>query len=193
MSNRALGTIGMVCAPAILIQGILGQSDVAIGITGMIFMAGWICVNTAMRRLQAAGAGTWGRVVLLVQLVGLVLAFSQGIYEVTGLAGQGNILFDIADAAWPLSMLWMLVVGVSVIRARGLSELRWQRYIPLLCPFWLPIALILGTLFGDPAQGVGLGGLIGLVYATVLWGLLGYVIREASPEAPPTLRRPAVL
>lgn len=163
----------MICAPALLIEGLLtrGQEDALItGIASMIFMAGWICSNTGMRRMEAAGTGTWGQAVLLIQLAGLVLAFMFGFFEATGLLGRDSIIFNITDAAWPLSMLWMIVVGITVIRAKRLSG--WQSFIPLLCPFWLLMAIVGSTAFGNMA-----GGFAGFGYAAVLWALLGYIIR----------------
>ncbi len=79
---------------------------------------GWICSNTGMWRMRAAGTGKWGRAVLQIQLVGLVLAFMFGLFEAMGLLGRDSIIFNITDAAWPLSMLWMLVVGATVIVAK---------------------------------------------------------------------------
>ena len=84
---------------------------------------------------------------LLIQLVGLVLAFLFGFFEATGLLGSESLVFNVTDAAWPLSMLWMIVVGVTVIAAKRLSG--WQRFVPLLCPLWLPIAITLSIAFGD--------------------------------------------
>ncbi len=101
----------MICAPALLIEGLLlrGQENALItGIASMVFMAGWICSNTGMRRMRAAGTGKWGRAVLLIQLVGLVLAFMFGFFEAAGLLGRDSIIYNVTDAAWPLSMLWML-------------------------------------------------------------------------------------
>lgn len=143
-------------------------------------MAGWICANTGMRRMQAAGAGKWGRAVLLIQLVGLVLAFAFGFFEATGLLSRESIIFNVTDVAWPLSMLWMLVVGGVVIRANRLPG--WQRSVPLLCPFWLLVAILGSMAFGDAA-----GGFLGFGYATVLWILLGYIVfdgRERVGAAP---------
>jgi hypothetical protein len=42
---------------------------------------GWVCSNTGMRRMRAAGTSNWGRAVLLIQLVGLMLAFMFGFFE----------------------------------------------------------------------------------------------------------------
>jgi hypothetical protein len=123
MNNRTLGTIAMICAPALLIEGLLlrGEEDALItGIASIVFMAGWICSNIGMWRMRATGTGRWSRAVLLVQLVGLVLAFMFGFFEATRLFGEDNIIFIVTDIAWPLSMVWMLVVGVTVLVAKQL-------------------------------------------------------------------------
>lgn len=180
MDNRVLGAIAMICAPAML--GFLlggGENALVTGIASMVFMAGWICSNIGMQRMRATGTGTWGRTVLLIQLVGLVLAFIFGFIEATALLDENNIVFVVTDLAWPLSMLWMLVVGITAIRAKRLSG--WQRFVPVLCPFWLPLVALGGAAFGEA------GGVIGLGYSAVLWFLLGYVVlrsdrrRQAAP------------
>jgi hypothetical protein len=182
MNNWLLGTIAIICAPALLIEELLlrGQENAPItGIASMLFMAGWICSNIGMWRMRATGTGKWGRAVLLVQLVGLVLAFMFGLFEATGLLDRESIVFNVTDAAWPLSMLWMIVVGVTVIVANRLSG--WQRFVPLLCPLWLPIAITLSIALGDTV-----GGIVGFGYAAVLWALLGYVVvRSDSPQHQP--------
>ncbi len=182
MNNWLLGTIAIICAPALLIEELLlrGQENAPItGIASMLFMAGWICSNIGMWRMRATGTGKWGRAVLLVQLVGLVLAFMFGLFEATGLLDRESIVFNVTDAAWPLSMLWMIVVGVTVIVANRLSG--WQHFVPLLCPLWLPIAITLSIALGDTV-----GGIVGFGYAAVLWALLGYVVvRSDSPQHQP--------
>ncbi len=186
MNDRTLGTIAMICAPALLVEGLLlrGQENAAItGIASMVFMAGWICTNTGMRRMRAAGTGKWGRTVLLVQLVGLVLAFMFGFFEATGLLGRDSIVFNVTDAAWPLSMLWMLVVGITVIAAKRLRS--WRRIVPVLCPFWLLAAIVGEIAFGES------GGLIGFGLTAILWALLGYIVRD-SRERVGTTPEPAV-
>lgn len=183
MNYRVLGTIAMICAPALLVEGILlrGQENALItGIASMIFVAGWICANAIMRRRRAAGTGRWGKAVLLIQLAGLAMAFAFGFFEATGLLGRDSIIFNVTDAAWPLSMLWMLVVGGTVIAAKRLTG--WSRFVPFLCPFWLFLAIGAAAAFGDAA------GYIGLVWSAIFWTLLGFVLRnneprlEASPE-----------
>lgn len=172
MSNKVLGTIAMICAPAMLVEALVlrGQgSDLIVGLASMVFMAGWICSNTVMRRVRPAGSGRWGRIALGVQLLGLSLAFMFGLFEATGLLGRESLVFNVTDAAWPLSMLWMLVVGVSVIAAKRLAG--WRRFVPLLCGFWFPIGMVAMIAFGDES------GVIGFGLAAVFWTLLGYVVR----------------
>ncbi len=190
MNNRLLGTIAMICAPALLIEGLLlrGQENALItGIASMVFMGGWICSNIGMWQMRATGTGKWAHAVLLIQLVGLVLAFIFGFFEATRLLGRESIIFNITDVAWPLSMLWMIVVGITVIRAKRLSG--WRRFVPLMCPFWLLIAIVGSMAFGDTV-----GGVLGFGYAALLWALLGYVVvrngsRQPAPTASP---RPTV-
>ena len=180
MNNRVLGTIAMICAPALLIEALIlrGQeNNVVTGIASMVFMAGWICSNVGMWRMRATGDGTWGGTVLIIQLVGLVLAFLFGFFEATGLLGRESLVFIVMDVAWPLSMLWMIVVGLTVIVAKRLSG--WQRFVPVLCPLWLLITIILSIVFGETV-----GGIVGFGYAAVLWALLGYVVvRSDSLQA----------
>jgi hypothetical protein len=180
MNNRVLGTLAIICAPALLIERLLlrGQENAALtGIASMVFMAGWICSNTGMRRMKATGTGRWGRAVLFLQLVGLVLAFAFGFFEATGLLGRESIVFNLTDAAWPLSMLWMVAVGITVTRAKRLSG--WQRFVALLCPFWLLISIVASIAFGDSA-----GGIVGFGYAAVLWALLGYFVLRNDSRQP---------
>ena len=187
MNNQTLGTIAMICAPALLIEELLlrgGENAAITGIASMIFMAGWICTNTGMRRVQAAGTGKWGRAVLLIQLAGLVLAFLFGFFEATGLLGRDSIIFNVSDAAWPLSMLWMFAVGVSVIVANRLSG--WRRIVPILCPLWLLVAVVGSIAFGEAAGYVALG------MTAVLWTLLGYAVRDGSGKARLAAPEPAV-
>jgi hypothetical protein len=172
MNDRTLGNIAMICAPALLVEALLtggGERPLVIGLASMVFMAGWICSNTVMRRTRAAGTGGWGRAVLLVQLVGLVLACLFGFFEATGLLGRDDLAFNVMDAAWPLSMLWMLVVGVTVVFAGRMPG--WRRFAPLLCGLWLPLGIPLQAVLGGQTGSIMFG------VSAVFWVLLGYAVR----------------
>jgi hypothetical protein len=62
--------------------------------------------------------------------------------------------------------LWMVVVGITVGKAKRLSGR--QCFAPLLRPLWLRIAIVASVAFGDMA-----GCIMGFGYAVVLWTLLG--------------------
>ena len=172
MNNQALGTIAMICAPALLIEGLLvrgGDNAVITGIASMVFMVGWICSNIGMQRMRATGIGGWGHAVLIIQLVGLVLAFLFGFFEATGLLGRDDLAFNVMDAAWPLSMAWMLVVGITAAVAGRMPG--WRRFAPLLCGLWLPLGIPLQTVLGEGTGSIMFG------VSAVLWLLLGYTVR----------------
>jgi hypothetical protein len=188
MNDRMLRTIAMICAPALLVEALLRQGEenaFVTGVTSMVFMAGWICSNTVLRRMRAAGTGRWGRGVLLVQLIGLVLAFVWGFLEATGLLRE-SIVYDVTDFAWPLSMMvWTLVVGIAVIAEKRLSG--WRRFVPFAC--WLSVLL------GLAAMAVGIDSpVFGFGLIAVFWLLLGYVAysggeMQAKPISEPHPRK----
>jgi len=181
MNNRTLGTIAMICTPALLVEALVTggeENPLVIGLASLVFMAGWICSNTVMRRTQAAGTGRWGRTVLLIQLVGLVLACLFGFFEATGLLGRDDLAFNVMDAAWPLSMLWMLVVGITVVVAKRMSG--WRRFVPLLCGLWLPLGIPAQIVLGEQTGSIMFG------VSAVLWVLLGYAVRGGSGRTVPT-------
>ena len=186
MNSRTLGTIATICAPALLVEALLTGGEerpLVVGLASMVFMAGWICSNTVMRRTRAAGTGRWGHAVLLVQLVGLVLACLFGFFEATGLLGRDDLAFNVMDAAWPLSMLWMLVVGITVVVAGRMPG--WRRFVPLLCGLWLPLGIPLQMVLGDQVGSFMFG------VSAVFWALLGYAVRGAGERTAPALE-PAV-
>lgn len=193
MSNKFLGAIAMVCAPALLVEAIItgGENNpVVIGTASMVFMLGWICSNTAMRRMHAAGTGIWGRAVLAIQLVGIILAFFFGFFEATGILGRESIIFNAADMAWPLSMVWMfLPVGITVIVAKRLPG--WRRFVPMLCGSWLLLGIVAMFVLGQGAAGI-----FGFGLTAVFWMLLGYVVftseESVVKKVAPATTEPAV-
>jgi hypothetical protein len=179
MNVRTLGTIAMICAPALFVEGLINPIEphpVTTGIASFIFMFGWVCTNLAMQQMQATGTGLWGKVVLRIQFVGLVLAMLFGFFEATQLLSEDNLIFVITDMCWPLSMLFMIVVGVMTIRANRWAG--WQRFVPLICALWLPVAMGIGSgAESNPALGVA-STLIGFGWTAVAWFVLALVVRS---------------
>jgi hypothetical protein len=180
MNTRHLGTVGIVASPMLLIQAARSGFDSAApdrtnAVLGLVFLIGWACSAVGLRRLRATGAGAGGAALLGVQLVGLGLAASQQVQDfVLRSPDTDSALYRIADAAWPLSVMFMLVVGGAALASRRLSG--WRRWAPSLCGLALP--LLIGTMATAGRQvGIAVFGL----YTTAAWALLGAAVRS-TPE-----------
>src|SRR5947209_736420 len=138
---RMLGIMGMICAPMMLAEAVYryvahladNEDPPVIGLLGAIYIGGWMCSATGMRRLRVMGNGIWSMAVFIVQMMGLLLAWFWSVQEIFKWNFvEGSLLFNIGDAAWPLSHLFMLVVGCFLWKAgvwRGLP----RRLAPFLC------------------------------------------------------------
>ena len=63
MNNRTLGTIAMLCAPALLVEALLTvgrESSLIVGTASMIFMAGSLPARTPARELAWPAYWLWG-------------------------------------------------------------------------------------------------------------------------------------
>jgi hypothetical protein len=187
VNNRTLGTIAMICAPAMLGEALIPNGNdipFVVGTASMVFMAGSFCSQIGLWRAAATGHNWWGRTVLAIQLVLVALAFAFGFFEATGLLGDENIVFMVTDMAWPLSMIWMLAVGITAAVVGRL--LGWQRFVPLLCGLAFPLSIILGLIAGLDMQS-NVMGLVFFGMLAVFWGLLGFVVRQSGAVAVPSL------
>lgn len=77
------------------------------------------------------------------------------------------------DAAWPLSHLFMIVVGIAALRAKRLTS--WRRIAPLLCGLALPLFMA-----ATVATGEGGGRYLFPTFTLVAFALLGYAVRSAA-------------
>ena len=85
------------------------------------------------------------------------------------LCTSDDLAFNVMDIAWPLSMAWMLVVGVTVVVAGRMQG--WRRFAPLLCGLWLPLGIPLQAVLGEQTGSIMFG------VSAVFWLLLGYAVR----------------
>lgn len=185
MNNRTLGTIAMICAPAMLIEALIpggNEIPLVVGTASMVFMLGSFCSHIGLWRAAATGTAWWGRGILGFQILLVSLAFLFGLFEATGLVGEENILFTITDIAWPLSMVFMLAVGGATIAAKRLPG--WRRFAPLFCGLSFPATILLTLATGMDMQSQ-VAGVIFFGMLAIFWMLLGFVVRqtEAAPEA----------
>lgn len=179
MSHKLLGTIGLLTSPMLFAQGALGRFDTIKptrlnAMLGLFFVIGWGSSASGLRRLRATGPGAAGLILLVVQLTGLGLAASQQVQDfVHTNAPPDTLFYRICDAAWPLGVLFMLVVGAFTLRARVLTG--WRRWTPLLCGLALPLLFAVGGTIGEHTAILFFG-----LYTFAAWALLGAAVRSGA-------------
>lgn len=177
-AHRILGTLGMIGSPflflSFVVTGSQGGATSRLGAAlGLFFALGWFSSVLGLWTLRAAGNRLPGKILLGLELVGVALACLFQVYEFVA-PDSDSLLFTITDLAWPLSMLTLLLVGIAVLRARVLQG--WMRFVPILCPLWMPITIAASAL-GERA------GDLGGASTAIGWFLLGYVVRRGGAIA----------
>ncbi|GAA4861494.1 hypothetical protein [Actinomycetospora straminea] len=140
----------------------------AIDAGGIAFQAGVFCLLIALWRTRGTGIGRFGRGVLVTEAVLLAVATVQSFAAAAARGGQWGTLATVLDPSWPLSMLGMVVVGITVAVVG-----RWRGALRVWAPVagsWLVVGLVGGMLLPASFQGIVIGGHFLLGY-TVL-GLL---------------------
>lgn len=149
-------------------------SNYVTGIMGLIFLLGWMCSVIGIRLTRATGDTVTGKILFLIQLIGLLLAGTQQVQEIIFERPEANgLVFIIADMAWPLSMLLMLVVGVVILRAgiwRG-----WRKWSALLCGLALPISIAVSV-----ASRREFGGFLFGILTAAGFMMLGNAVRTSA-------------
>jgi hypothetical protein len=143
---------------------------------GLVFQLGLFAMLLAMRGTDATGTGRWGRAVLAIEAVLLALATAWTIPHVASPNMTDRGIMVALDAAWPLSMAWLIPLGVTVARAR-----RWPspaRFAPLVASLWL-VADLAAMAAGDTAFTI-----VHIAWLTGAYGWVGLaLIREVADTA----------
>jgi hypothetical protein len=179
INHRLLGTLGMIGSPMLLAEIILfglifkaeNPNNQIAGLLEIIYLGGWVSSAIGLRQLRVTGDNILGKAVFVIQLTGLSLALifsAQGIINPN--SDPHSLLFRISDAAWPLSHLFMLIVGVLVLKAKVWRG--WRRVTPILCGLALPVYFAVNATVGREAGGIIFG-----VSTTVAFMLLGHAVR----------------
>jgi len=174
MNNRTLGILGLIGAPFLFIDTMnngfsINRTSAYSGFYNLLYITGWMCSIIALYRMGAFGRGRIGKFIFLVQMLFLTLANGWNIYEWIE-PNAGTKLYFFLDVFWPISNFFMLVTGITIARIGALQS--WRRYIPLAVGCWLPLGILLWTLFTRTP-----GVLLTLsVYSMVAWMLMALSI-----------------
>jgi hypothetical protein len=171
---RTLGLAGLLCSPALLVASLLGGFDnptppQSVVLAQFMFLVGWICSTVGLLRLHAAEQG-YARHLLWLQLGGVAIARTQELQDlVLAAPDRSGALYRAADAAWPISVMFMIVVGIAVARAGVLRG--WRRFTPVFCGAPLPLSIITAAVASRAAMGSVFG-----VMTTLAWGAMGWAL-----------------
>lgn len=177
---RLLGTLGMIGAPFLLLEGVTRGFQMIEGTTPLggflelFYLGGWTCSLIGLGMLQATGRGKVGKAILGLLLLGLVMATAislSGIFMPN--LDPENGLYQILDIAWPLSHTLMLVVGSAVLVVKRLSG--WTRFAPLACGLAVPLLIVAKIIGGEQASVLFFG-----FYTWIMFTLLGYAVRNGE-------------
>lgn len=190
MTNRTLGIIGMLCAPALLVAGLItldAENPVVIGVGSMLFMGGAFASLADLCRIAATGTSWWGRYVLGLQLILVTLTFLFGFFEATALVPETSPLFVITNTVWPLSMFTMNLVCFTAAAVGHLHD--WRRFALLPCGLAFPVmtgfAIVAGVGMESQAFGLAFFGWLGAA-----WALMGLVVYDSAQSS--TVNAPSV-
>ena len=140
----------------------------AFGVTSGAFQVGLLALLRVFRASDALGAGRVARTALSIEMALVGLAICSTIADAVGVSDLSHPGWQALDAAWPLSMLGMLLLGIRVAIAG-----RWRgphRAWPLVAESWAPVVIpVVAVLGPGPGRWVAAAHL--LVGYTVL-GLL---------------------
>jgi hypothetical protein len=177
-SIRRLGALAMLGAPMLLAEMIVfiasdhpNRNSPFVGVTGLFYLAGWICSLVALRRLGVLGSSVASRIAYAIQLLLIAAAAVFSVEELIYGSSERIPLF-VLDAAWPLSHTFMLVTGGFAIGA-GVWK-GWRRVAPFLPGLKIPVFLLLMWL--GMGNGRGPAGYIQAFYASLAFLLLGYAV-----------------
>jgi hypothetical protein len=146
-----------------------------VSVLGILYLVGWAASAAGMRQLRATGDNLAGKIIFVIQMTGLLLAFSFNVQEIVNPnPDPDSLLFRVTDMAWPASHVFMLVLGFFVLAAgvwRG-----WRSVTPFLCGLALPAFFAVKAL-----AGFELGGIVFGISTAIAFTLLGYAVRTGEP------------
>ena len=157
------------------VNGNPAHMPASMGLFGLIYMGGWMISIIGLYRMGALGFTRASKRIVMIQLAFLSLAQGWNIM-VLAQVDQSTTLFFVLDKFWPLSNLFMIATGITVVRAGALPGIK--RWIPLIVGLWLPISIILLVSFGQTPATQLLSGL----YSATTWAMMGWILMSTPPK-----------
>ncbi|HUC81905.1 MAG TPA: hypothetical protein VMR70_13370 [Flavisolibacter sp.] len=178
-TNKFLGTCGMMAAPFLTFALISGQvanaANTSIGgFFGLVYMLGWQCCIVGLINVQAAGPRKKDNLLFYIQLLLLTIANIGNVWVMIDPCADSPY-FMLLDNFWPLSNLFMLVIGIVVARKAVLKG--WRRYVALGVGLWLPFAMATSLLLGRESHFAFYPGAL---YSFIAWTALGWMVYESE-------------
>jgi len=141
------------------------------------FQAGLVCLLVVLWTTRATGTSLWGKLVLGIEVLFLVGAIAWTIpFLIDANRPHEGIILEILDAFWPLSVVWLIPIGITVARVR-----RWPspaRWSPLVASLLVPVDLIASQADEWPRL------IIFATYLSLSYGVLGWlIVRDVAPLA----------
>ena len=134
----------------------------------LAFQVGVLCLVGVLWATEATGRSRWGRAMLAVQTVLVLLAMGWTVPHVVDpdMVDRGFVVA--LDAAWPLSILWLIVQGIAVVRAHTWPDR--VRWMPLVASLWAPVSILAFV------AGEWPGLVISNLWLAVTYGALGALV-----------------
>ena len=184
LSNKLLGTVAMIASPFLFLQMSTGSkaNDYNTSLGGLfdlVYMIGWMCSMIGLQ--QVHGFKKFGNILLQVQLALLCLANVWNVWVIFDPSNKSQLFF-VLDMCWPLSNLCLLALGLSIVFSERLQG--WRRYTALIAGLWLPVAFASMMIFGRSTTSLLIGG----IYSTLAWFLMGWMIYISPAERKQDIR-----
>ena len=180
---KTLGTLGLVGSPMMLAGVVatgLRKAPTAtplVGLFGVVYCVGWLASLAGLHLTGAMGRDRLGRGLLGVQAGLVLLAGSWSAGEALVPGWDGSLLLGLGDAAWPLSHLLMVVLGVVALREERWPG--WAAAAPVLCGLALPFAFLSNLPAWERSMALGFG-----LWTCAAFALLAYAVRTSGTRLP---------
>lgn len=177
INYRTLSTIAVLTAPFLCIELVYVDhstsfTPVATGVLGLIYMIGWMSSVYILKGLHEHIPGS--QYFFGAQLVFLTLAQIWNLLVIIQYEPTAPPYY-ITDVFWPISNVFMLVLGIAIIKWNVLQG--FGKYATLIVGLWLPFSLIT-IMFAELEVSRWISG----IYSLAAWSLLALALSSIETK-----------